>query len=529
MMKLSLALPEKSKRDIQKSPPLADIASLIQNAALQSARQGNQPIPVTVPFQGQTNQKLNLVVINAPAEVKKTGSNTPSLGQALSDVGIEPFFVDGGGGAIFVLKNDQRGGYLYAKALMNVFAQPLFGTDPALIPRRVSQGFLEGFKKAYNGTSVMNVFAVVTTVLSMAGGASNLKPRHKVPMDLPKNNRWQLHYLKKAVEQRPVPMDLPKNNSWQLQNNNRRLNFDKKANNLLSQTNQVRFSGGPLQKLAQRLQKNNSHLVDYPKARTIFNQSLKTLQEVAPFPPGRKEQVIQITRPSTSIEKKYKSISQKINEEIKKSRKDPRQPDPQSIAKSSPDQYIDELYQGAISNQTKYETFVKNLAQKTGGKESMRPGLKDRGRVNNKIKTEFNGDPRQVNDLLAGRISFDSIKQIYDALLKIYDNRKIEIVRYDDRFLKPQMSGYRDIILKLKLEDGHVAELRLELNPILKYSQEVEHPLYQVIRDIKTNAHRENRSLTSDEVFFINSLTQKTQADYEKILWDSGPKRNPSK
>ena len=518
MMKLSFASPEKSKRDIQKSPPLADIAPLIQNAALQSARQGNQPIPVTVPFQGQTyyevtrgaiscpaNPKLNLVVINATAEVKKTGSKKSSLGQALSDVGIEPVFVDGGGGAIFVLKNDQRGGYLYAKALMNVFAQPLFGTDPALIPRRVSQGFLEGFKKAYNGNSGINFFAGLITLLSVAGGASNLKPRHKVPMDLPKNN------------------------SWQLQNNNRRFNFDKKANNLLSQTNQVRFSGGPLQKLAQRLQKNNSHLDDYPKAWTIFNQSLRRLQEVAPFPPGRKEQVIQITRPSTSIEKNYKSISQKINKKIKEGSKDIRQPDPQSIAKSSPDQYIDELYQGAISNQPKYETFVKNLAQETGGKESMRPGLKDRDRVNNKIKTEFNGDPRQVNDLLAGRISFNSIKQIYDALLKIYNNPKIEIVRYDDRFLKPQMSGYRDIILKLKLEDGHVAELRLELNPILKYSKEVEHPLYQVIRDIKTNAHRENRSLTSDEVFFINSLTQKTQADYEKILWDSGPKRNPSK
>jgi len=164
---------------------------------------------------------------------------------------------------------------------------------------------------------------------------------------------------------------------------------------------------------------------------------------------------------------------------------------------------------------------LNELARQTGGAATTRPEAKDQRRVKQKIATEFDGDAQLVTDLLAGRITFDSISQLYQALFIISNEKDINIVRYDDRFLKPQWSGYRDIILKLRLKNGHVAELRLELTPVSQYSTKVEHALYEVIRQIKSKAKHEKRELTPDETLLIDLLTQQTQKDYENILWNS--------
>jgi hypothetical protein len=109
-----------------------------------------------------------VLVINAPAEVKKPGAK-PSLGQALSDVGFQAFSENGGGGAVYVIFDHKESGRRYARALMNAVAQPLFGTDPSLIPKGVSKEFLTGFHEAYTGQSFINAWAGVNAGLSLVG------------------------------------------------------------------------------------------------------------------------------------------------------------------------------------------------------------------------------------------------------------------------------------------------------------------------------------------------------------------------
>ena len=110
---------------------------IIFKAARESARRQNQPVRVILPVDGPTyhafkgsvpspmNPSLDVFMINAPAEIKKPGKHKPSIGQALADVGLQPVWTNGGGGAIYLVPNDKNGGALYAKALFQAVAQPI--------------------------------------------------------------------------------------------------------------------------------------------------------------------------------------------------------------------------------------------------------------------------------------------------------------------------------------------------------------------------------------------------------------------
>ena len=155
---------------------------IIFKAARESARRQNQPVRVILPVDGPTyhafkgsvpspmNPRLDVFMINAPAEIKKPGKHKPSIGQALADVGLQPVWTNGGGGAIYLVPNDKNGAALYAKALFQAVAQPLFGLDRSLIPRGASAEFIQGLGDAYRGQTALNVLFGVNQGVSVMGG-----------------------------------------------------------------------------------------------------------------------------------------------------------------------------------------------------------------------------------------------------------------------------------------------------------------------------------------------------------------------
>lgn len=218
-----------------KPAPKLSPQELILKAALESARRHNQPVKVTVPVDSQTYHQvkggnipspahptLDVLVINAPAEVKKPGAK-PSLGQALSDVGFQAFSENGGGGAVYVIFDHKESGRRYARALMNAVAQPLFGTDPSLIPKDVSKEFLTGFHEAYTGQSFINAWAGVNAGLSLVGslGLSRRKgpPNGKGKASAVDPSKVTINIKPTSVE-RVLP-DNPKNSPTVTKNTNK--------------------------------------------------------------------------------------------------------------------------------------------------------------------------------------------------------------------------------------------------------------------------------------------------------------------
>src|SRR5690606_6703765 len=61
-------------------------------------------------------------------------------------------------------------------------------------------------------------------------------------------------------------------------------------------------------------------------------------------------------------------------------------------------------------------------------------------------------------------------------------------------------TGFRDINMKMRLPNGHVAEFRIEHRGLLEAAHHTHDP-YEKVQDIERRASLENRPLTPDEMF----------------------------
>lgn len=130
---------------------------------------------------------------------------------------------------------------------------------------------------------------------------------------------------------------------------------------------------------------------------------------------------------------------------------------------------------------------------------------------------KYQGVVSRLKDLAAGRVSYRRLSDLYSSLEAVGNSPGFEIVEYEDRFLHPQSSGYRDIQIMLKTSSGHVAEFRLELTPLNEVA-EWEHALYEVKRDLETVAREQGRSLSMAELAIRNGILQQERRYFWQAL-----------
>src|SRR5438445_353520 len=80
---------------------------------------------------------------------------------------------------------------------------------------------------------------------------------------------------------------------------------------------------------------------------------------------------------------------------------------------------------------------------------------------------------------VGAKIVYDRVSDAYDALEQIAADPRIEIVSFDDRFAHPEPSGYRDLQMKVRMPNGHIAELRVHLSHVDEIATH-EHAMYEV-------------------------------------------------
>jgi hypothetical protein len=208
-----------------------------------------------------------------------------------------------------------------------------------------------------------------------------------------------------------------------------------------------------------------------------------------------------------------------ISESIVASRDAAHQPHFNPGRQNDPDyqeQYLDALYNDWRDRQDELNDLAVRHArqgEEGGGTHKGRENEKDRGRAWQKI-SDYGGDVSLLTDLVGASIQFETLDDLYSALERINNDPSVTIVSYDDRFLNPEPSGYRDVQLNVRLRDGHVAEFRLHLAALDEVAR-WEHSLYEVRRDIRALARAGGRPMTqTEEAIYVRILQMQ-----QELFW----------
>ncbi|MET7666518.1 toxin glutamine deamidase domain-containing protein [Micromonospora luteifusca] len=181
--------------------------------------------------------------------------------------------------------------------------------------------------------------------------------------------------------------------------------------------------------------------------------------------------------------------------------------------------YLDDLYAAAAVAQADLNELAVSLAQVDGrrvGEPGWRPQPKDRRRAEDKVNKN-QGDASKLLDLAAAKVEFSSLDDLYAALGRIKEHRGVVVVSCEDRFVSPMSSGYRDVQIVLRMQNGHLAEFRLHLGALDAVAV-WEHVLYEVRRDVEALAEAEARTLTSRELLITNGIRFREQQLFWKAL-----------
>ncbi|MFH1467574.1 MAG: hypothetical protein ABIO70_24525 [Pseudomonadota bacterium] len=173
---------------------------------------------------------------------------------------------------------------------------------------------------------------------------------------------------------------------------------------------------------------------------------------------------------------------------------------------------LDELYQQAAEADVHLRDATQRIAGLTGGEAMFPPGLKGRARAQEKAETEYGGDYTQITDLSRASIQYDSMDALYKGLQAI--SSEFEIARLKDRFQTPAPGGYRDMLLNVRMPNGHVVELQLHLKEILEVKGGRGHAIYEEIRTIQAHASRDGRDFTAEERQRMADLTTESEGLY---------------
>jgi hypothetical protein len=198
-------------------------------------------------------------------------------------------------------------------------------------------------------------------------------------------------------------------------------------------------------------------------------------------------------------------------------------------------------FEAAAAMKAEFDGKVRKVAESLGFAEPRIPKeLKGVGRVTDKIRSDNDGEPGRMKDILRATVVLDSIHDVRktaDALAKEFDakllwqpkDREIEAAKEDGKpvlwvkrnYLDPDApateKGYRDALMNVHV-NGHTYEIQANVQQMLKAKEE-EHPLYEEWSAMVRLVKGEKRDPTPKETTRLSELTTERQAIYASA-WD---------
>ncbi|MFE3954959.1 ADP-ribosyltransferase [Nocardia sp. NPDC059091] len=223
----------------------------------------------------------------------------------------------------------------------------------------------------------------------------------------------------------------------------------------------------------------------------------------------------------TPLTPEQRAVSAEVRDSLSdKGIADERQPGFDPKRRNDPEyqrEFLQKQYDLWPETQRALNDLVSDIAG-DAGEPGWRTEPKDEARAWDKIR-EYKGDVSQLTDLVGAKIVFDRVSDVYNALEKIAADPRVEIVSFKDRFASPQPSGYRDLQMKVRMPNGHIAELRVHLSHVDEVAVH-EHALYEVRRDLEALAEQEGRLATPEE----SALQAELQRHYNEQFWEATKK-----
>lgn len=141
------------------------------------------------------------------------------------------------------------------------------------------------------------------------------------------------------------------------------------------------------------------------------------------------------------------------------------------------------LMERAIEQSADYAASIKALAERLGAEAKTAPVKSMKRSVEKLYDDEAEtGQPSQpdgIKDLVRASIVVRSEEEVADAIAAVRET--LDVVRVKDRFAKPLDTGYRDVLMNVRLPDGLMAELQIHI-PEMLAAKELGHLLYEIER-----------------------------------------------
>ena len=113
-------------------------------------------------------------------------------------------------------------------------------------------------------------------------------------------------------------------------------------------------------------------------------------------------------------------------------------------------------------------------------------------------------------DICRASLMFDNVSDIEKALTQI--SEQINIVRVKDRFNHPNETGYKDIMLNLKMQNGYICELQIHLKSLLA----VKHVAHELYEELRTLEGETPKPITADVFNKVQNLSGLSQQLYDR-------------
>jgi hypothetical protein len=187
---------------------------------------------------------------------------------------------------------------------------------------------------------------------------------------------------------------------------------------------------------------------------------------------------------------------------------------------------VSKLLKLATSSQTKLIKIIEELIVVLKTKNIIsayyNPNIKSYDSAVRKVKNSYgtSNQIRQLTDVYRASIILskqDDINIAIPLITKLFDKYKFEVVYFKNTFENPWDDGYRDINYKLKdIDNGNlIGELQIQLCSIKKFTEEIGHKSYEIIREIKEQSKKDTVKP------YMNDLTK---YGYDKAALSTDPK-----
>lgn len=176
----------------------------------------------------------------------------------------------------------------------------------------------------------------------------------------------------------------------------------------------------------------------------------------------------------------------------------PRQPSP--LTSEQQREASDQLARPmAIARGVKpmYDRGIEEIAREVGG-VSMLADIKGGDRLLEKHVLENGGDATKMRDLVRSSIIVNNEADVKEALEAI--KSKFEVTRIKDRFASPLSTGYRDMLINVKLPGGIEGEIQVHV-PEMIAAKKVGHKLYDVTRKLPDGPEKQRLEQLQSSIY----------------------------